>query len=93
MIPMFARVVDIPAIKGKAPHTPQPIKPRKNSFQISFLNSFFFLKISPIKKGIRIKKTMNHLQKAKEIGGTCSTPPLAIIKLVAMKIGWIKSKI
>ena len=38
-------------------------------------------------------KTVNHLQKAKDMGGTYSTPPLATIILVAMKIGWTKSKI
>jgi hypothetical protein len=38
-------------------------------------------------------KTASHLQKASEIGGTYSTPILATIILVAMKIGWTKSKI
>ena len=42
-------------------------------------------------KGKRIKTTTAHLQKAKEIGGTCSVPPLATIKLLAIKIGWINS--
>ena len=84
---MLAKVVDIPAINGNAPHTPHPIRPRKDSFQNSFFKSFFFFKISIKKKGIRIRKTVSHLQKAKEIGGTYSTPPLAIIKLVAIKIG------
>ena len=38
-------------------------------------------------------KTVNHRQNAKEIGGTDSTPPLATIVFVAIKIGWInKSK-
>ena len=31
MIPILAIVVDIPAIKGKAPQTPHPIKPKKNN--------------------------------------------------------------
>ena len=31
--------------------------------------------------------TVNHLQNAKEIGGTDSTPPLATIVFVAIKIG------
>ena len=84
---MFAIVVDIPAIKGKAPQTPHPIDPRKNNFQNSLLSSFFFLKISVEKKGIKIKKTVNHLQKASEIGGTYSTPPLATIMFVAINIG------
>ena len=35
--------------------------------------------------------TVNHLQNAKEIGGTDSTPPLATMVLVAIKIGCIKS--
>ena len=84
---MLAIVVDIPAINGKAPQTPQPMEPKKNNFQNSLLNCFFFLKISLEKKGNRIKKTVNHLQKANEIGGTYSTPPLATIILVAIKIG------
>ena len=33
--------------------------------------------------------TVNHRQNAKEIGGTDSTPPLATMVLVAIKIGWI----
>ena len=40
-----------------------------------------------IKKGTNIKKTVSHLQKASEIGGTYSTPPLATIIFVAIKIG------
>ena len=89
---MFAIVVDMPAIKGNAPQTPHPIKPRKNSFQNSLFISFFFSKISPKKKGSKIKKTVSHLQKASDNGGTYSTPPLATIMLVAMKIGWTKSR-
>ena len=34
-------------------------------------------------------KTKVHLQNAKEIGGTYSTPPLATTKFDAIKIGWI----
>ena len=34
-------------------------------------------------------KQNNHLQKASEIGGIDSVAPLAIIKLDAIKIGWI----
>ena len=33
--------------------------------------------------------TVNHRQNANEIGGTDSTPPLATIVFVAIKIGWI----
>ena len=88
MIPIFAIVVDIPAMNGKAPQTPQPIEPKKNNFQNSLVKSFFFLKTSFKKKGANIKKTVSHLQKASEIGGTYSTPPRATIILVAMKIGW-----
>jgi len=40
-------------------------------------------------KGRSIKTTTAHLQKANEIGGTYSTPPLATIKLDAINIGWI----
>ena len=36
---IFAIVVDIPAIKGKAPQTPHPIAPKKKSF----LNSCFII--------------------------------------------------
>ena len=93
MIPILAIVVDIPAIKGNAPHTPHPIDPKKNNFQNSLFNSFFFLKISSKKKGNKIINTVSHLQKARDTGGTYSTPPLATIILVAIKIGWTKSKI
>ena len=90
---MFAIVVDIPAINGKAPQTPQPIAPKKNNFLNSLFNLFFFLNISFLKKGNKIINTVNHLQNAKEIGGTYSTPPLATIIFVAIKIGCTKSKI
>ena len=90
---MLAIVVDIPAIKGNAPQTPHPMEPRKNNFQNSLLNWFLLFKISLKKKGNKIINTVSHLQKAREIGGTYSTPPLATIMLVAIKIGWTKSKI
>jgi hypothetical protein len=32
-------------------------------------------------------KKINHLQKDKDMGGTSSTPPLATIKLLAIKSG------
>ena len=86
-MPIFAIVVDIPAINGNAPQTPHPIDPKKNKFQNSLLNSFFFLKISLEKKGNKITNTVSQRQKANEIGGTYSTPPLATIMLVAMKMG------
>tara|TARA_Y100000992_G_scaffold73886_1_gene46622 strand:- start:430 stop:555 length:126 start_codon:yes stop_codon:yes gene_type:complete len=38
-------------------------------------------------KGNNIKKTTVHRQKASEMGGTNSTPPLATTKLLAIKIG------
>ena len=83
----------MPARFGKAPHTPQPIEPKKNSLKNSLLNSFLDFKISLKKKGNNMMKTVNHRQNAKEIGGTDSTPPLATIVFVAIKIGWInKSK-
>ena len=84
---MFAIVVDIPAIKGNAPQTPHPMAPKKNNFQNSLLNCFLLFKISLKKKGNKIINTVSHLQKAREIGGTYSTPPLATIILVAIKIG------
>ena len=90
---MFAIVVDIPAINGNAPHTPHPMDPKKNNLQNSLLILFFFFKISLEKKGNKIINTVSHLQNAKEIGGTYSTPPLATIMLVAINIGCIKSKI
>ena len=37
--------------------------------------------------GNKIENTKSHLQNASEIGGTNSTPPLATIKLLAIKIG------
>ena len=45
------------------------------------------IKISLKKKGNNIMNTVNHRQNAKEIGGTDSTPPLATIVFVAIKIG------
>ena len=93
MIPILTIVVDIPAIKGNAPQTPHPIEPKKNNFQNSLLKLCLFLTISLKKKGSKIKKTVTHLQKASDTGGTYSTPPLATIMFVAIKIGWTKSKI
>ena len=84
---MFAIVVVIPAMKGKAPHTPHPIDPRKNNFQNSLLKFFLFFNISPQKNGDKIKNTVNHLQKANETGGAYSTPPRATIIFVAIKTG------
>ena len=37
-------------------------------------------------------KTVVHLQKAKEIGGTNSTPPLATIRLLAINTGCKNNK-
>ena len=45
-----------------------------------------FFKVEYV-KGNNIKKTTVHLQKASEIGGTYSTPPLATIMFVAINIG------
>ena len=84
---MLAIVVDIPAINGKAPQIPQPVKPKKKSFGVSDFNCFFFLIIYLKKNGINIIKTDNHLQKASETGGTYSTPPLATIIFEAIKTG------
>ena len=88
-MPIFAIVVDMPAIKGKAPQIPQPVKPKIKSLKDSDLNCLFFFIISLKKNGIRIKKTVSHLQKANETGGTYSTPPLATIMFEAIKIGCI----
>ena len=87
MIPILVTVVVCPAKKGKAPQTPQPIDPIKNILLYSCLTNLklFFNEVKV--KGNSIKKTAAHLQKAKEIGGTYSTPPLATIKLLAIKIG------
>ena len=52
---------------------------------IILISSIFFKELKV--KGSNNKNTAAHLQKAKEIGGTCSTPPLATIKLLAIKIG------
>ena len=69
-MPILAIVVDIPAIKGNAPQIPQPISPRKNSLRYSCLKYFFFFIISSEKNGIKITKTVSHLQNASETGGT-----------------------
>ena len=88
---MFVTVVVSPAKNGKAPHTPHPIEPKKNNFLYSFLIILkFFFKVRYV-KGNNIKKTSVHLQKASEIGGTNSTPPLATTKLLAIKIGCINN--
>ena len=87
IIPMLVTVVVCPARNGKAPQTPQPIEPIKNIFLYScFMNLKFFFKELKV-KGNNNKNTAAHLQNAKEIGGTYSTPPLATIKLLAIKIG------
>jgi len=91
MIPILVTVVVCPAKNGKAPQTPQPIDPIKNILLYScFTNLRFFFNELKV-KGSNIKKTAAHLQKAKEIGGTYSTPPLATIKLLAINIGWINN--
>ena len=91
IIPMLVTVVVWPAKNGKAPQTPQPIDPMKNILLYScFINLKFFFSELKV-KGNNIKNTAVHLQKAKEIGGTCSTPPLATIKLLAIKMGWINN--
>ena len=43
-------------------------------------------------KGSKIKKQNNHLQNANEIGGTNAVAPLATIKLLAIKMGWINKR-
>ena len=92
MMPMFAIVVVNPAINGKAPQIPQPIAPRKKSCKDSFFNWSLFFLISLKKKGNKITNTVNHLQKASDIGGTNSTPPRATIVLVAINIGWTNKR-
>ena len=89
---MLAIGVVIPAINGNTPQTPHPIIPRKNNFLDSFFKYLIFLKIVWWVKGINIKKTKNHLQKAKDMGGTYSTPPLATTKLLAINAGWINNR-
>ncbi len=87
MMPILVTVVVCPAKNGRAPQTPQPINPIKNILLYSsFTKLKFFFKELKV-KGNNIKNTVNHLQNAKEIGGTYSTPPLATIKLLAIKIG------
>ena len=46
-----------------------------------------------VKKGNNKTNTSVHLQNPKETGGTNGTAPLAMAKLLAIKIGCIKSKI
>ncbi len=83
----ICNVVVSPAKKGNAPQTPHPIAPKKKSFLNSFLIIFEFLINNEYVKGRSNKTTTAHLQNANEIGGTYSTPPLATIKLDAIKIG------
>jgi hypothetical protein len=87
MIPILATVVVMPAIKGNAPQTPHPIAPKKNNFLYSFFKCLIFLNIVRYVKGSNIKKTKNHLQKANDMGGTYSTPPLATTRLLAINAG------
>ena len=85
---MFTIVVDEPAIYGKIPQTPQPIRPKKKLLLLSFLIIWkFFVKYLKLRIN-KIRKKINHLQNDREIGGTSSTPPLATIRLLAMKSGW-----
>ena len=87
IIPILVTVVVCPAKKGNAPQTPQPMAPKKNNFLYSFLIILkFFFKDKKV-KGKSIKKTTAHLQNAKEIGGTYSTPPRATTRLDAIKMG------
>jgi len=74
-------------MKGKAPQIPALVKPKKKSEKNSFLTNFKFAKISLCVNKKRIKKAINQRQKAKEIGGIDSTDPLAMIRLLAIKIG------
>ena len=90
-MPIFRIVVVCPAIKGKAPQTPQPIDPKKKNFKYSFFIILIFFFNTWKLNSKRIMKTTSHLQKANDIGGTYSTPPLATIKLLAINIGWINS--
>ena len=92
MIPILVTVVVSPAKNGNAPHTPQPIAPKKNNFLYSFLIILkFFFKDKYINGKIIINTTV-HLQNANEIGGTNSTPPLATTKLDAINMGWINKR-
>ena len=84
---MFKTVVVFPATYGNMLHRQHPVKPKKKSLKNSLFNSFLFFKISSKKNGKSIMNTVNHLQNANEIGGTDSTPPLATIVFVAIKIG------
>ena len=62
----------------------------KQTLKSKILNICLLLIEKKVKDN-RIKETKNHLQNANEIGGINSTPPRATIKLLAIKIGWIKS--
>ena len=86
-MPILVTVVVCPAKNGKAPQTPQPIAPIKNILLYSRFTNLKFVFKELYVKGNNIKKTVNHLQNAKENGGTYSTPPLATIKLLAIKMG------
>ena len=45
-----------------------------------------------VKNGINKIKTAVHLQNPRDVGETKLTAPLATIKLLAIKIGWIRSR-
>ena len=79
-------------MNGNAPHIPQPVSPKKKSFKNSALSAFVFFNIGLWKKGTSKINTVVHLQKAKETGGTNSTPPLATIRLLAIKTGCKNNK-
>ncbi len=59
------------------------------NINVNFLITFEFFINNEYVNGKINKTTTVHLQNANEIGGTCSTPPLATIKLEAIKIGWM----
>ena len=46
-------VVDMPAIKGKAPQIPHPVKPKIKSLKDSDLSCFLFFDISSKKKALK----------------------------------------
>ena len=74
---------------GNAPQIPKPVKLRKSSFGNSWSIYCLFFWISLKTKGKIIKKTINHLQKARETGGIFPNAPFAIAILLVIKIGWI----
>jgi len=72
---------------GKAPQNAKPVSPRIRSLGDSFIRCLKFFLIEGKTKGRKIKKAISHLQNASDTGGTKPDAPLAIARLLVIKIG------